>query len=418
MKKFKVAIIGCGNRGFTFAQLLDAKKDKFEFAALCDTAQGQIDKIHNLTGIKDTDDFTEPEEFFKEKRADLLIIATPDRDHVPMSVKALELGYDLFLEKPISDSREELKLLLETQKKTGGQIIVCHELRYGGGYRKVRELIDSGTIGKLRVIDASERPFYWHWAQAYVRGYMAYLETCHPVILAKCSHDLDLLYYYAGSECDTVSSVGDLQFFIPENAPDGAADRCLECKYVNECVYSAKKIYVDMWHEMGEPEFRWPFYKVSIDGPHTEEKLMKALETTEYARCVFKCNTEQVDHQMVQMTFKNGVKASLKMIYSPNSGRRMTFYGTMGEIVLEDRDDEIKVMPFGKEEYTIKIGSLVDNSQGHGGGDEIIMDELYEMLSKKGSSSTDISASIEAHLMGIAAEESRKQGGNIIKVHK
>lgn len=417
MKRYDVAIIGCGGRGCGFACMLGEKTEQFRVAALCDTNPAQMDKIHKLIDI-DTTDFVDPEEFFKEKRGDLLIIATGDRDHVPMGIRGLELGYDLFMEKPISDSREELKALLEAKERTGGQIIICHELRYGAGYRKCKELIESGIIGKLNVIDASERPYYWHWVQAYVRNGFATLDKSHPVILAKCSHDLDLIQYYAGSECDTVSSLGDLRFFKPENAPEGSADRCLDCKYVDTCPYSAKRIYVDMWHENNEPEFEWPYAKVSIDPPITEGKLYEGIKSGPYGKCAFKCNVEQVDHQVVQMNFKNGVKASLKMVYSYHDGRRYVFYGTLGEIIMDERTDDITVMPYVGKTEVIKLDTLIEGGHGHGGGDSIIMNELYGMLSEGAKSTTDISESVEAHLIGISAEESRKNGGAVVKVHQ
>ncbi len=418
MKKYKVAIIGCGGRGYAFASMLSKKDDQFEIVALCDTNMGQMQKIHKLTKSDNAIDFESPDEFFKEKRADLLIIATPDRDHVPMGIKALELGYDLFMEKPITDSREELKQLLDAQKKCNKQIIICHELRYGGGYRKCYELLKSGIIGKLNMIDASERPYYWHWAQAYVRSYFADLKESHPAILAKCSHDLDLIQYYADSECETVSSLGDLRFFTPENAPEGAADKCVNCKYIDTCPYSAKRIYIDMWHEQNEPEFEWPYTKVSIESPTTEENLYKGIAEGVYGKCAFKCKVDQVDHQIVLMNFKNGVKASLKMVYGTEGGRRIVFYGTLGEIIMDERTDDITVMPFGGKKEVIKIGTLTEGGHGHGGGDQAIVNELYDMLSKGAKATTDISKSIEAHLIGISAEESRKQGGVLIKVHQ
>ncbi len=417
MKRFKVAIIGCGGRGLCFAMMLSEKEEQFEIVALCDTNVGQIEKIHTRVGLHNTVDFDAPTEFFKERRADLLIIATPDREHVPMAVKALELGYDLFMEKPITDSREELNQLLDVQKKSGRQIIICHELRYGGGYRKCYELIKSGIIGRLNIIDASERPYYWHWAQAYVRSYFADLKESHPAILAKCSHDLDLIQYYADSECDTVSSLGDLSFFTPENAPEGAADRCVDCEHIDVCPYSAKRIYVDMWHESGEPEFEWPYNKVSIESPNTEDRLYDGIKTGVYGKCAFKCKVTQVDHQIVQMNFKNGVKASLKMVYGCG-GRRISFYGTLGEIIMDERTDDITVMPFGGKKEVIKIGTLTEGGHGHGGGDGVIINELYGMLNAGEKATTDISKSIEAHLIGISAEESRKLGGALVKVHK
>lgn len=418
-KTFTVAILGCGSRGTGFATLiLQQPNERFEITALCDTIPERIKPTLLLPGIGKPEIFYDPDVFLEKKRADFLIIASPDRCHVPQAIRALELGYDMLLEKPITDDRVELAQLLEAQKKTGKKVIICHELRYGIGYRKCAELLRNGEIGQLNLIDASERPVYWHWVQAYVRGIGASLKDGHPVILAKCSHDLDLIQYYAGSECDTVSSLGDLRFFIPENAPEGSADRCIYCKYKDSCAYSAKRIYIDQWHKCGEPKFVWPYTKVSFVNPVTEESLYAGLKENEYGMCAFKCKVDKVDHQIVQMNFKNGVKASLKMIYSADAGRRITFYGSMGEIIMEERTNEIKVMPFGKEKYVIKIDSLADDIRGHGGGDSILVNELYDILSDKIAAETTLQESMECHLMGIAAEESRKLGGTLVKVHK
>lgn len=418
MNKYSVAILGCGSRGAKFVSLMVPSEDKYEVVALCDIDEEQIKKTQQLYGVENAKVFLDPDEFLKEKHADIVVIATPDREHVPQAVKAMNLGYDILLEKPISDSREELDLLIETQKKTGRTVVVCHELRYGPGFRKCAELLESGIIGKLYAIDASERVWYLHWAQAYVRGIGASIERGHPAILAKCSHDLDLVQAYAGSECDTISSVGDLSFFVPENAPEDSAYRCLDCKHQDTCVYSAKKIYIDMWHERGEPAFSWPFNKVTLANPHTEESIRKGLREGEYGVCAFKCKVEKVDHQFVQMTFKNGVKASLKMIYCHEAGRRLVFYGNYGEIVFDERTDTIEVLVFGKEKEVISVKTLMSEEQSHGGGDAVLVEELYDILSGTKKSTTPLSESVESHLMGIAADESRKMGGQLVKVHK
>ena len=417
-KKFKVAVVGCGSRGLTYTTNMFEKSDKYEIVSLCDINPAQIEKMKSVLPLNNVSEFVEPEEFFKEKRADLVVIASPDRVHVPQALKALELGYDILLEKPISDNREELASLIEAQKKYGGKIIICHVLRYAPAFVKCGELLKSGVIGKLYAIDANERVAYWHWAQAYVKGMWANMEISHPSILAKCCHDLDILVGYADSECDTLSSIGELGFFKAENAPEGAADRCFECKYKDTCAYSAKRIYIDAWHENGEPEFEWPFNKISLIKPTVEENLVEGIKTHDFGKCAFKQKVDMIDHQMVQMTFKNGIRASLKMMYASSSGRRITFYGTYGEIILDERMDEIHVLPFGGVNQIIKISSLIKGSVGHGGGDGKIVDELYDMLVGESDVKTSLAKSVECHLMGIAAEESRKMGGELVKVHK
>ncbi len=416
MRKITVAVLGCGNRGQCYAELIMKQPEKFSISAICDPDPKQLEKMKTLFSVK-AEEFLSVEAFFEKNRADLLIISTPDREHIPQAVRAMELGYDILLEKPISDSREEIDLLLKTQKKTGKKVMVCHVLRFGPGYRKCKEILDSGILGKLYAIDASERVVYWHWAQAYVRCIGALAETGHPTILAKCSHDLDLLQYYANSRCETLSSLGDTGFFKKENAPEGAAERCLDCKYVDTCSYSAKKIYIDNWHKKGKPEYLWPFYRACKETPITEKGLYEGLKTADVGRCVFACRVDHADHQLIQMEFENKVRASLKMVFAGKSGRRIVFYGTMGEMIFDEREDSITVMPFGAEAEVIKIGAMLEGGHAHGGGDAGIVNELYEMLSGRIEAVTSLEKSVECHLMGIAAEESRKQAGKTVKVH-
>lgn len=416
-KRFQVAILGCGTRGAMFTGGFFHQTEKFEVVALCDWNKAQLEKTHRLFPLGETVDFLDADEFLKEKRADFLVIATDDRYHVKQCVKALELGYDVLLEKPISDDRAEIELLIKTQEKTGGKVIVCHELRYGAGYRKCDELIKNGIIGKLYAIDASERAVYWHWAQAYVRGIGSSLAKGHPVILAKCSHDLDLIQSYAQSECESVSSIGARSYFKREHAPIGHAERCVDCKLKESCTYSATRIYIDAWKKKGMPKYGWPFSKVSLQTPLTEEGLLEGLKTGVYGRCAFLCEEDQMDHQMVQMHFKNGVNASLKMCYGAEPGRRLVFYGTDGEIVMDERLDTIEIMPYGKEKEVIEIHTLTEDGNAHGGGDGVLIREMYGILTGEKLAPTPLKESLECHLIGIAAEESRKQGGALVKVH-
>ena len=417
MKKITVAVLGCGNRGRAYTRQMLLHPEWYEIVALADNDPGQVELMRSRYGFEEVPGFSDINEFFAEKRADVIIIATPDRDHVPQAVRAMELGYDLLLEKPLTDSREEVEQLLQTQKKTGSKVLVCHVLRYGPGYKKCDELLESGAIGRLYAIDASERVVYWHWAQAYVRGIAGTTEFAHPTILAKCCHDLDLIQHYAGSKCDTLSSIGGLDFFKKENAPEGATERCLDCPHNVTCPYSAKRIYFDKWLEEGKPAFRSPYFRAANVNPITEEALLDGLRNGPFGRCVFHCGATNSDHQMVQMTFENGVKASMKMVYAAERGRRITFYGTLGEIIMDERDGTVTLWPSDREKQVFEISAMKNGAGGHAGGDEGIIDSLYGMVTGAATQTTSLEESVESHLIGIAAEESRKQGGKLIKVH-
>ena len=422
-KKYTVAILGTGCRGFAYGTLLSKRKDEFEVVALCDFNPKQLEKENTLFGLPNEALFDNDKDFFKEKRADVLIIATWDKYHVEQCMTAMKLGYDVLLEKPISDNEAEIKMLLDMQKETGSKVVVCHVLRYGPGYKMLSKLIKDGVVGKLVTIDATERVVYWHQAQAYVRLQSEYDDAGFCTILAKCCHDLDYIQHYAGAKCKTVSSLGSFNFFIPENAPEGAKERCLDCPHKDICAYSEKRVYIDGWHKAGCPSFTWPYNKVSLDIPTTEEKLYNGLKTCVLGKCVFFCGVEKnnavVDHQTVLMNFENGVHAALKMQFCANAGRRIDICGTLGELVLDELHDTVEVKPFGKDKTVIKISDLTDKDMGflHGGGDAGLISDLYAILTGEKTDYTSLEESVESHLIGIKAEESRHEYGALKQVH-
>ncbi len=413
-KIFSVAILGVGGRGGdSYGKIMNGMTGRYKIVSLCDLRPERLSRFGEKFGVAESERFTDENEFFAKKRADVIVIATQDKDHVRQAIKALELGYDLLLEKPISDDKAELERLLAARKKYGGKVLVCHVLRYAPAFMKVAELIDGGEIGQLVAINALERVTFWHQAHSYVRGNWRKSEETSPMIMAKCCHDLDLLQFYAKSECESISSVGDIAYFKRENSPEGSSDRCVDCKYADTCPYSAKKIYVEWWKSQGKPEDYWPF-NVIVQAPLTEEKLAEAIKSGPYGRCVFKCDNDVVDHQIVEMKFKNGVKAELTMMgFTKQCGRRYTFFGTCGDITLDESTDSIIVHRFtlsDEDDYTISVKPLVEGGYGHGGGDGGIINALYEILSGRGTEETSLDKSVESHLMSIAAEDARLSG--------
>lgn len=413
---FTAAIIGVGGRGgYVYGAIIADMPDKFKISALCDINTEKLSYFSEKFGVDRENLFTDENAFFEKKRADVLIISTQDKDHARHAEIAFRLGYDVLLEKPITDSKEEMDHLLKVQNETGRKALVCHVLRYAPAFTKVAELIESGEIGRIVSINAIEQVGYLHQAQSFVRGSWSRVEDSVPMILAKCSHDLDLIQYYANSRCETLSSVGDLTHFTEENAPEGAASRCIECTYRDSCPYSAKTEYLDKWLKLGCESY--PF-NVVCNAPISEEKMLDALKNGPYGRCVYRCDNNAVDHQLTQMTFQNGVKATLTMIaFSRLTGRRMELFGTKGQITVDDIRGFIRVGVFGKAEYEIKIKELSEGCAFHGGGDKGLVDALYDALIGEASDKTSLEESAESHLIAIAAEKSRMLGGALVSVH-
>ncbi|MBR2336997.1 MAG: Gfo/Idh/MocA family oxidoreductase [Clostridia bacterium] len=416
-----VSIIGLGGRGGeAYGRYMSLLKDKFRITHICDINRTRLDKYGEIFEVPAENRFDDEDSFFEKKWSDLLFIATQDRMHVRMAKKALELGYDIVLEKPISDSVEELQELTKLAHEKNRKVIVCHVLRYTVFMKKLKELLNAGEIGRLVSIDQTENVVYWHEAHSYVRGNWRNTDVAVPMIMAKCCHDLDLIQDFAGSRCKSVSSMGSLFYFKPENKPEGAADRCLSCKYVNTCVYSAKRIYVEMWKNVGGPENEGPFNLITDVCPLTEDALMQAIKEGPYGRCVFNCDNNVVDNQTVIMQFENGVTATLKMeAFVKQGGRDIRFFGTEGELNLCEAEGTITLKKYFGNDTVWRLTDLTDDLEGHGGGDHRIIEYIYGVMTGEIESlTTSIDNSVESHYMALAAEESRINGGQLVELTK
>lgn len=412
-----VAILGCGNRGFAYGRLLHERKELWKIVSLCDVREQSLKLLGEAFDVDESERFLSAEEFLSKKRADVIVISTLLKTHVPYCIKALSLGYDVLLEKPITENKDELKALLEAQKKYGGKILVCHVLRYAPAFTTVKKAIDDGKIGRLIGIQALEQVSYTNMLHSFVRGVWRKItdETPAPIVLEKSCHDLDLLQWYANSKCKKISSIGSLDYFKRENAPEDAADRCVDCKYVKTCPFSAKTLYVDRWVEgqkAGLPGNTWP-YKTLTVVPPTEELLMKSVKESDYGLCAYKCDNEVADNQEIMLEFENGVKATLTIMgLTATNGRIMKFFGSKGEITLNETDSVITIREFGKEPEIINISGLIErDGYAHGGGDFVMIKTLHDMITGKIELECTLEKSVESHLMGIFAEQSRKCGG-------
>ena len=411
-KIITVSILGIGQRGVAYANEMKKHPEKYQIVCICDFNKERLAFRSQDYNVKEENQFVDEKEFFSKKRSDLLVIATQDRDHVNQAIKALELGYDILLEKPISPIKEEINRLLEAHHKYGGKILVCHVLRYSPCFEIVKEIVDSGVLGRIMIIDDIENVQYEHQSHSFVRGNWRNDNETSPMILQKCCHDLDLITWYANSKCNRVSSFGDLSFFKKENQPEEAADRCLECKLVDSCPYSAKNVYV-------KDQF-WGRNIITDVRPVTDEAVIKALKEGPYGRCVFACDNNVVDHQIVNLSFENGVIASLRMTaFMDRSGRVMNIFGTNGDLYINEDDDIIELRIFGSHERKKwSIHELGDTlSSAHGGADSQLINEMYDVMLGNADCKSSLELSCESHLIALASEESRKNGGQIILIH-
>lgn len=421
-KQITFAICGCGVRGLqAYAAYQKQHPDRMRIVAGADPDPERLEILRREYGVPSEHLYLTAEELLEQPRlADVAIIATQDRQHVPHALLALEKGYHLLLEKPISPSLSDCRQLLEKAHETGRHVVVCHVLRYTPFYAAMHDILHSGRIGKLETLDAVEHVAYWHHAHSFVRGNWRRSEETSPMILAKSCHDMDILRWLAGRKCLKVSSFGSLDYFRPECSPEGAAKRCLDgCQCKEDCPYDAEKIYLtNPKSGLRTAGSGWPC-SVLTNHP-TEESIYEALRTGPYGRCVFHCDNNVVDHQTVNLEFADNITATFTMTaFTMDCHRTIKATGTLGEAEGDLEDNKIIVRTFGKGTEIIELGSIDNEFAGHGGGDHGIMDSVCSLITQgEGQGLTSVDVSVESHIMALAAEESRQKGGACVTLEE
>ena len=405
-KPVTVLVIGAGSRGRTYARYASKFPKSMKVVGVADLNPNRREamaKAHNIPAENMYGDFHDA--LAREKFADAVVIATPDNLHYEPCMKALELGYDVLLEKPVAPTEKECRAILKQAHKYNRIVAVCHVLRYAPYFVAMKQVIDSGALGDLVSIQHMEPIQYAHMAHSYVRGNWPLAEKTTPIILAKSCHDLDILRWMIGKPCETIAAEGSLHLFKAENAPKGAPERCTDgCPHESECPYSAIDIYERRKRHLGV-----------FDLPNRNDVALirEKLKTTNYGRCVFRCNNDQCDHYVAIMRFQDGITASFTMdAFTPWGGRRTRVMGTKGFI-----EGNGKVFNFydfrsgHKSTWNQKVSEIPEyRDSGHGGGDHMIVRDFLRAVSAQDESilSSTIDVSIESHVMGFMAEKSRK----------
>ncbi len=411
-KPVSVIIIGAGSRGKTYSKYADLFPEAMKIVGVSDILDHRLKFLSDKHGVAPEMRFGHFREVFASGRklADAVVIATPDDRHFEPCMKALELGYDVLLEKPCAQTEKECRAILAQAKKFGRIVAVCHVLRYAPYFIAMREVLRSGAIGDIVSIQHMEPIQYAHMAHSYVRGNWRSSKETTPIILAKSCHDLDMLRWLIDKPCKSIVADGGLHLFKEENAPEGAPLKCTDgCPHETTCPYSAIDIYTRKKAHL---------YVFDLHGKNGTESIMAKLKDPaydNYARCVYHCDNDQPDHYVSDMVFEDGVTAAFSMeAFSPWGGRRTRIMGTTG--YLEGDGSKFTVTDFRTRKQQVwdkKISDIPEyKDAGHGGGDLALARDFVEAVAHQDPSrlSSTIDVSIESHVMGFAAERSRKTG--------
>lgn len=405
-KPVSIVAIGAGNRMKTYSHYIELHPDQVKLVAVVECDDIRRNEMGEHFHILQENRFNNYDDFFKKPvPADAVIICTPDNEHFRPCMLAIKYGYHVLLEKPIAQSMEQCLEIKEAAKKANVIVCVCHVMRYHPCFIKIKEILDSGELGKIISINHIEGVGIDRTTHSYVRGIWNRKEISNPMLLAKCCHDVDFLLWITNSCCHKLSSFGSLKWFKKENAPKGSALRCIDCKVESKCPYSAVDLYLKRHDWISN--FNIP------KGLSLDDVIMKELEKGRLGRCVYHCDNDVVDHQILMMELEDGTTISLSMdIFTLNDHRKINIKLSEGEIEC----DELKLLVTHFREQKTEIFDFSDimAKPYHGGADLKIMEEFIQAVRgkiKKLPSLVD--DSIESHRICFEGEKSRITGKTI-----
>jgi predicted dehydrogenase len=449
-KPIEAILIGAGERGAnSYGPYALTYPEQIKFVAVAEpnpVRRAGFARQHNLSS-ENIFETWEPL-MARPQFAQAVLVCTQDQQHTGPGLAALRAGYDVLLEKPMATGAAECRSLVETAQRKGRKLHVCHVLRYTPHFKKMREILDSGLVGQIIQVAHRENVSWWHMSHSYVRGNWANEASSSPMILAKCCHDFDLLFWLFGP-CEQLSSVGNLLHYKPENAPEGAPQYCLDgCPAAQECPYYAPFIYLGIRPMLRSysasasglnrlvintylrspaltkaaslvaPQLRlltqhrgWPVSVVAADP--TPENVLEALKRGPYGRCVYHCDNDVVDHQVVIMKFERGISGTLTMHgHSHEEGRFTQVEGARGTLRahLGLGGSWIEVAEHRSGQRT-RYNTTASQNTGHGGGDFGLMAAFVSSLrGEEAAELTTAEGALESHLLAFAAEQARLEG--------
>lgn len=406
-KQVSIVAIGAGNRTNKYLEYVKQHPDKAKLVGVVELNEIRRNKIAEKFNIEPSACFTDYHDFFRSSlKVDAVMICTPENMHYEPCMMAIEAGYHVLLEKPIAQTPEECIAIGEAARRKNVIVTVCHVLRYHPYFIKLKELACSGELGNIISINHRTAVGVDRAAHSFVRGPWRKESETNPMLISKCCHDIDFLLWLTKTRCRKLTSFGSLRWFKSTNAPEGSAHRCIDCQVESQCPFSA----VDLYRIRRD----WIANFDVPQGKNIDEVIEKELEQGLYGRCIYHCDNDVVDHQIVSMEMESEVTINFSMdIFTLEDHRATQICLTEGEI--EGDETQIKVRRFRGGEETIYDFSDIKHKPFHAGADLDLMNDFIEAIQTEGKYlRTSIDLSVESHRICFEAERSRKEKRTIL----
>lgn len=416
-KKQRFAIVGVGGRSRMYQDAIEKNYKQYcVLVGLCDVNPGRLQLAQNRSKnngsitppIFDAKDF---DKMVKDTNPDVVIVTTVDGFHHQYIIRAMELGCDVITEKPMTIDAEKCQKIIDTQKKTGRKCTVTFNYRYSPPRSQVKDILMSGEIGDLLSVD-----FHWmlntfHGAD-YFRRWHSQKKFSGGLMVHKATHHFDLVNWWLSAIPVSVFANGKRDFYTSKMVKRfglaNSHERCLTCPEKSKCGFelnlnkdeNLKELYLN--NEKYDGYFR--------------------------DRCVFRPEIDIEDTMNVIVKYDNDVTMSYSLnAFNSWEGYYIVFNGTKGRIEHEIKE-KIYISGTDTEQGGIKKGGITTKIiplrgpghevqvwtgiGGHGGGDKILLDDLFlpEKNKDKFLRSADHRSGAYSILTGVAANLSIANG--------
>lgn len=402
-----IVAIGAGNRTNKYLEYVKQHPDKVKLVGVVELNDIRRKHVADCFSLDASQCFVDYRDFFQHPvEADAVMICTPENMHFEPTMQAIERGYHILLEKPIAQTLEECMLIAQAARKHDVLVSVCHVLRYHPYFMKIKELVDSGELGNIISINHRTSVGLDRTAHGFVRGLWRKEAVTNPMLMSKCCHDIDFLLWLTKTPCRKLTSFGSLRWFKEKNAPEGSAARCVDCKVESRCPFSA----VDLYRVRRD----WIANFDVPEGKTIDEVVEEQLRYGLYGRCVYRCDNDVVDHQIVSMEMESEVTINFSMdVFTVKDNRETHICLTEGEI--DGDETRLKVCRFrGAKEEVYDFSDLA-HQPFHAGADLNIVADFIDAIQKnRRNVVTSIEQSVESHRICFEAERSRKEQRTIL----
>ena len=397
----RLVIVGASFRGYSMfaSKIFNNHKDTARIVAVCDPNYVRSEYYRDTT-FTDMRVYTDFDLMLDTEKPDAVIVTTVDRYHHEYIIRALDKGYDVYSEKPMTTTEENCLAIREAEKRSGKRVTVTFNCRFMPYYAKLKELVSSGIIGKPLAVHYNYVLSTVHGGD-YFKRWHRFLDNSGGMMVHKATHHLDIVNWILDDEPTSVSAQGARLFFgqgerIYDGKPIG--ERCSTCEYAEGC----------------------PNYQ-----DHTgEEQLAKALyfdaeHVDGYIRdhCPYKTDTDIYDAMSVSVTYKKGTLLTYSLtLFDTREGYTMSVIGTHGTI-------DVSTFIGGKD-YKVNVRYRDGRTEEivfprptgtHAGGDDRLIamffggDDIPDPLGQCSDSFDGVTSA----MIGIAANRSIKTGERV-----